>query len=218
MLTMMLTTMVMILIMMNNFYDNDDYMVDSEPSSAPSSVPSAIPSVAPSDGPTSSPSAEPSSAPSSAPSVGPTGAPTTGPTSFSDIHEDCSDGFYEYGDCGSVIWVCTTVEKDVCGICDVACDYVQLNLTTYMYPYETVFSLINAQTDAIVWKVSGLSDLYATTTYISLVCPAECYRVLIEDSVGDGISDGEYSLYFGGQEIQSGSDFGCSSWAFVGDN
>merc|ERR1712176_539405 len=72
-----------------------------------------------------------------------------------------------------------------------------------------------------MWSVNDLESGATTTTYTSNVCPTDCYRFLIEDSFGDGIccdvGQGEYSLFYQGELVSSGGEFGYSTEVYVGD-
>ena len=95
---------------------------------------------------------------------------------------------------------------------------IYLKLKTDGWPEETSFSLTNIQTGEIVWSVSNLEPQQTTVYTAEDIDPTDCFHFLIEDSAGDGIlGGGGYFLYYQGELVSSGGDFGSSAEVFVGN-
>lgn len=123
---------------------------------------------------------------------------------------------------GPFCYTCiANIVVDDCDNCDVECSSVRLTLTTDNYPGETSFSMINEETGATVWDVTGFEEPGVMNEYTSSICPTSCYNFLIEDSFGDGIccnaGEGGYILEYGGEVISAGGEFSSASSVYVGD-
>lgn len=111
-------------------------------------------------------------------------------------------------------------------LCDASCSLVELTLIADLYSGdgiftigETSFKLYNVETGAVAWNYGPDSFfMFGTYDYTTSVCSSGCYRFLIEDGAEDGLFFGAgFWLYYQGELIASGGDFGAYAEAFFGE-
>lgn len=104
---------------------------------------------------------------------------------------------------------------------------ILLLLRTDSNPYETSFSLMDIVMNQILWDVyAGMTDegelLQADTEYRFEIAvdASSCFLFTIQDSGNDGLTaspNGVFELYYNGEMILLGQDFGNESAIVVGD-
>lgn len=89
---------------------------------------------------------------------------------------------------------------------------VSLNITTDQYPDETTWELydINVSTTVPIYSGGPFDGMTNTTLNIPICLDAGTYGILINDSYGDGITGGGYSVTLNGATLTSGVVSGTS--------
>ncbi|CAB9513962.1 peptidase M4 thermolysin [Seminavis robusta] len=104
--------------------------------------------------------------------------------------------------------------------CDSGLKLFRLELKTDVFGHEVSWHLKDCFGEEIQSK-NGLEELY-TGTVIEQICLQDnkAYVFTIEDAGGDGVccsyGDGSYEVYYGGEIVGSGGDFGSSATRPIG--
>lgn len=102
---------------------------------------------------------------------------------------------------------------------------VYLYLRTDAQPSETSFSLMDIYTGDMLWEVydgkPNQAPLLALTDYRFEIAVdgSSCFLFTMEDSGGDGLTalNGVFELYFNGELVLVGQNFGSETSIVVGD-